>query len=241
VAAAMAFFGGACDEDSPSEGPQATASSTPEASPTEPTPLLSPTATGTPGTFTEDDDVLNVAIPDPSTLDPMRIQDPGSTLIARQLFEGLTKWDDDAQRVVPAVARSWKVTKGGRIFTFKLNNQMTFHDGTPITASDFVFAFNRIADKENASDLAYTLERVDGFTAFNQLGKGKGLKGLSAKNDSTLVVELTEPFNDFPAVLTHPLHPVYRCCRIVGEFRKRRPRRRRSSRGAGQSRRPGLR
>jgi oligopeptide transport system substrate-binding protein len=220
VVAAVTLFGGACDENSPSEGPQATASATPGASPTEPTPLLSPTPSGTPETFTEDDHVLNVAIPDPSTLDPMRIQDPGSTLIARQLFEGLTKWDDQAKRVAPAVAKSWKITEGGRVFTFKLNDDMTFHDGTPIKASDFVFAFNRIADKKNASDLAYTLERVDGFTAFNQLGKGRGLKGLSAKNKSTLVIELTDPFYDFPAVLTHPgLVPVQKkAVRDIDEF-----------------------
>jgi oligopeptide transport system substrate-binding protein len=204
LAAAVVVATGACDDASPSEGPQATASASPDVSPTEPTPLLSPSPSGSPEIFSENDDVLNVAITDPSTLDPMRIQDPGSTLIARQLFEGLTRWDDDAQSVRPAAATSWKVTEGGRLFTFKLDDAMTFHDGSHVTAEDFVFAFNRIADKENASDLAYTLERIDGFTAFNQLGRGKGLKGLRAKNESTLVIELTDPFYDLPAVLTHP-------------------------------------
>lgn len=217
VAAALGVMAGACDGESSPEGSQTTASPTPG---TSPTPPNSPTPSTTPGTFAEDDDVLRVAVPDPSTLDPMRIQDPGSTLIARQLFEGLTTWDDEAQRVVPAAAESWKVSDGGRIFTFRLNEDMTFHDGTPVTAADFVFAFNRIADKENASDLAYTLERVDGFTAFNQLGKGKKLKGLRAKNESTLVIELTEPFYDFPAVLTHPgLVPVQEAAvRDIDEF-----------------------
>ena len=55
------------------------------------------------------DSVLEVAVTEPSTLDPMRIQDPGSVLIARQLFEGLTAWDPIAEEVVPAAAESWKL------------------------------------------------------------------------------------------------------------------------------------
>ena len=56
-----------------------------EATPGEPTP--------TPGVFEADSDVLDVAISEPATLDPMRIRDPGSVLVARQLYEGLTRWD----------------------------------------------------------------------------------------------------------------------------------------------------
>ncbi|MGH2786642.1 MAG: ABC transporter substrate-binding protein [Actinomycetota bacterium] len=220
VAAAVIVAGVACDDDSSSEGPEASASASPGASPTELTPPSSPSSSGTPQAFTDEDDVLRVAIPDPSTLDPMRIQDPGSTLIARQLFEGLVRWDAAAGRVVPAAAGSWKVTKRGRVFTFKLRDGLTFHDGTPVTAADFAFALNRIADKKNASDLAYTLERVDGFTSYNQLGKGKKLKGLRIKDESTLVIELTEPFYDFPAVLTHPgLVPIQmKSVRDIDEF-----------------------
>ena len=70
VALAAVVVGGACDDASPSEGPEATATATtgPEASPSEPTPLLSPSPTGSPEIFSEDDDVLNVAVTDPSTL-----------------------------------------------------------------------------------------------------------------------------------------------------------------------------
>jgi oligopeptide transport system substrate-binding protein len=203
LALTLAFAGASCTNDAQSAGPQPTLPTLPTES-SSPTPSASPEATPTGEVFTEADQVLKVAIPDPATLDPMRIQDPGSTLIARQLFEGLTRWDPQQEAVVPAAARSWKVTRRGRVFTFKLRGGMTFHDGTPVTARDFEFAFNRIADKKNASDLAYTLELVDGFVAFNQLGRGKKLRGITAPNDRTLVIELSEPLYDFPAVLTHP-------------------------------------
>jgi oligopeptide transport system substrate-binding protein len=167
--------------------------------------------TPTPGVFETESKVLDVAISEPATLDPMRIRDPGSVLVARQLYEGLTRWDPIGEKVVPAAAERWKVTEGGRTFTFRLRPGMTFHDGSPVTARDFLFAFDRIARRRNASEIAYTLERVNGFTAVNQHGRAQHLSGVSAPNKRTLVIELSQPLRDFPAVLTHPsLVPVPR-------------------------------
>lgn len=170
---------------------------------------VSPSATEVPvptvsQPFAPDEDVLTVAIQEPSTLDPMRLQDPGGILVARQLYEGLTAWDPVEERVVPAVAESWKVDGGGRRFTFRLYEGMSFHDGSPVTSKDFKFAFERIALKRNASDIAYTLEAVEGFVAINQLGDSKQLSGIRTPDDLTLVIELSRPYHDFPAVLTHP-------------------------------------
>jgi oligopeptide transport system substrate-binding protein len=157
-----------------------------------------------PGGFTPEDDVLTVATRQPSTLDPMRIQDPGSVLVARQLYEGLTRWDPLQEKVVAAAAESWRVGGGGRVFTFRLRQGMTFHDGSPVTASDFAFAFDRIAKKSNASDLAYTLERVAGFPEVNTAGSTGHLAGIETPDDLTIRITLSEPFRGFPAVLTHP-------------------------------------
>lgn len=154
--------------------------------------------------FHPDSKVLTVAINRPTSLDPMRIDDPGSVLIARQLFEGLTRWDQTKEEVVPAAAKSWTVSQGGRRFTFKLRPGMTFHNGAPVTAPDFAFAFNRIARKRSASDLAYTLANVKGFASVNRRGESRALTGISAPDKRTLVIELKQPGMDLPAVLTHP-------------------------------------
>ena len=154
--------------------------------------------------FAPDEDILTVAIQEPSTLDPMRLQDPGGVLVARQLYEGLTRWDPIEEDVVPAAAESWTVSDGGRRFTFKLREGMTFHDGTPVEAKDFKFAFERIARKRNASDVAYTLETIEGFVEINQIGGTQELSGISVRGPFTLVFDLSRPYHDFPAVLTHP-------------------------------------
>jgi oligopeptide transport system substrate-binding protein len=172
-----------------------------------PTPTVvgsEPVPSGPVPVFNEDDAVLNVAVPEPSTLDPMRLRDPGSVLVARQLYEGLTRWDPARERVRPAAAEEWRITGGGRTFRFILREGMTFHDGTPVRAKDFKFAFERIAQKSNASDLAYTLELVEGFDAVNRSGSSLRLSGISTPDPLTLIIRLSEPFYDFPAVLTHP-------------------------------------
>jgi oligopeptide transport system substrate-binding protein len=134
----------------------------------------------------------------------MRVADPGAVLIARQLYEGLTRWDPVRRRVRPAAARSWRVSRGGRRFTFRLRRGLSFHDGTPVTARSFRAAFDRIASKENASDLAYTLEPVKGFYAVNGTGRRGHLAGVRTPDPSTIVFTLTRPLYGFPAVLTHP-------------------------------------
>lgn len=205
---AIALVAGACtDDDGRVAGPRATARPA--------LPTRTPGATSKPAPETAapaaPGHVLRVAVPEPATLDPMLVQDPGSMLVARQLFEGLTRWDPVKRKVKPAAAESWKVRRGGRRFVFRLRKGMRFHNGVPVTAHDFVFAFNRIARRSSGSDLAYTLERVQGFVDVNQVGQGDRLQGLHAPNKRTLVVTLDDPFYEFPAVLTHPgLVPVPR-------------------------------
>ncbi|HYI44587.1 MAG TPA: peptide ABC transporter substrate-binding protein [Actinomycetota bacterium] len=194
----VALLAAGCTGPDTVSGPRATATAT-----TDPDSTVAGDPTQAP-VFDEDDAVLNVAIPEPATLDPMRLQDPGSVLVARQLFEGLTRWDQTQERVQPAAAQRWTVSDGGRTFAFRLREGMSFHDGTPVTSQTFKFAFERIAAKGNASDLAYTLELVDGFAAVNQSGTSQRLAGISAPDPLTLVFRLSEPFYDFPAVLTHP-------------------------------------
>lgn len=195
TAVVLALAASGCTND----GAEPQASSSPTLAPS-----ASPEVSAEPPVFQPTENILTVAIQEPSTLDPMRLQDPGGVMVARQLYEGLTAWDPVEEAVVPAAAESWDVSDGGRTFTFKLRQGMTFHDGTPVTSKDFAFAFDRIAIKSNTSDLAYMLEDVEGFVEVNQLGRGRHLSGVRTPDPVTLVIRLSEPRHDFPTVLTHP-------------------------------------
>lgn len=169
-------------------------------------PTVTPIPSGTfaPDVFSEEDKVLAVAINEPSTLDPLRLQDPGSFIVARQLYEGLTRWDAVEERAVPAIAEGWSTSDGGRTWLFRLREGTSFHNGEIVTAQDFVFAFDRIAQKANASELAYTLEKVEGFDKVNGTGRADHLSGLHAIDDRTLGIRLSERYYDLPILLTHP-------------------------------------
>jgi ABC-type transport system substrate-binding protein len=205
---ALALVGAACNPSDGVPGPNSTVVGEEGDIPGEAT---APEPSTPPAIFQPNDAVLNVAIPEPATLDPMRISDPGAMLVARQLFEGLTSWDPELEKVRPAAAESWSSSRDGTTFTFKLRAGMTFHDGSPVTSRDFAFAFDRIALKSNASDLAYTLDKIQGFDEMNGSGTATHLTGVSTPDDLTLQIRLSEPYQDLPAILTHPgLGPVPR-------------------------------
>lgn len=167
--------------------------------------------------------LLTVAIGELSTLDPMRLDDPAAQLVARQLYEGLTRWDPVTQKVVPAAAKSWRVLNKGHRFVFALRPGMRFHNGAPVTSRSFRFAFDRIARKRNASDLAYLLRSVRGFKEVHESGRAKHLAGVKTPDRRTLIVEVARADQDFPAVLTHPaLVPVPpRAVKNINDFLSR--------------------
>ena len=86
------------------------------------------------------------------------------------LFSGLAKWAQDANgslQIVPDAAQ--ELTEGvvnddGTVtYTYTLRDGMTWSDGEPVTASDYVFAWQRAASPELAADYGYMFEVVDGY------------------------------------------------------------------------------
>lgn len=202
LAVCLLALAGACTGDEePGEGPDARATT---ASDETPDPLATAAPDASVASFEDESNVLNVAVSEPNSLDPMRVQDPASILIARQLYEGLTRWDADGERVEPAAAEEIDVSDDAKTFTFTLRDEASFHNGDPVTAQDFAFAFNRIALKKNGADIAYLLELVRGFDDVNAFGDAKSLSGIKTPDDKTLVIELSEPYANFPSALTHP-------------------------------------
>jgi len=101
--------------------------------------------------------VLTVAtISEPLTLNLALANDSGSTGVLGYLFEGLTETSWLTDEVEPALAKSWTHSDDGLTWTFSLRKDVTWHDGTPFTAHDVEFTFNRIIYNEdiNSSDRA---------------------------------------------------------------------------------------
>ncbi|WP_405406745.1 ABC transporter substrate-binding protein [Streptomyces sp. NBC_01104] len=71
---------------------------------------------------------------DPICIDPQQAGNNDALYPARQLVDSLTDQDPRTGRIVPWLAKSWKVSKDATTFTFTLREGATFSDGTPVNA-----------------------------------------------------------------------------------------------------------
>ncbi len=80
---------------------------------------------------------------DPESLDPHKTSTTYEADILREMFMGLVMQDAKAE-LIPGAAESWTVSADGTVYTFKLRAGATWSNGDPVTAGDFVFAFQRL-------------------------------------------------------------------------------------------------
>jgi oligopeptide transport system substrate-binding protein len=154
---------------------------------------------------------LRVDWRDPPTLDPTLAWDTISAGVIDQLFSGLLELSPEME-VVPAVARSWELSAGGRKYIFRLRDDMCWSDGVPVTAEDFEYAWKRVLDPAIGSPGASKLFDVKNARAFHQgQVSDPDRVGIRALDKFTLVVELEEPTSYFPHLLAHHIsYPVPR-------------------------------
>jgi ABC-type transport system substrate-binding protein len=164
---------------------------------------LALTACGTPGPPSRHELIDSRDNYDPRSLDPALSTDVPTGRAVGYLFDGLTRFTPDA-KVEPALAERWDVSADGRRYTFHLRHGVTFHDGTPFTARNVVASWQRALDPATKSGAAQFLSPIEGAREFNG-GTARTISGLSALNDSTLLVTLTEPLAIFTKMLAMPV------------------------------------
>ncbi len=145
---------------------------------------------------------FSVGIVEPFAIDPVNVADNQAFQVTRLVFDGLTDIDTNLE-VVPAVAESWDSTDNV-VWTFHLRDDVTFSNGRTVTAADFVFAWNRVANPESASEVAYHGLPIQGWGDV-MFGDTTEISGIRAVDDTTLEVTLEEPFVFLPKVLAHPV------------------------------------
>ena len=79
------------------------------------------------------------------------------------LFDGLMGHDENNQ-VVPALAESYELDEATNTYTFKLREDVKWHDGEPFTAEDVKFTIEAIMDPENESEIFSNYEDVEEIT-----------------------------------------------------------------------------
>lgn len=117
---------------------------------------------------------------DVATLHPLRATSRNERYVANYLFTPLVYLDRELEPVA-GLAESWKISDDGLLYTFELNEDATFSDGTPVRASDVVFTIRKIVDPAS--------EAVQIASGFASLDPAK----LRAVGDTTVEVGFREP------------------------------------------------
>ena len=143
---------------------------------------------------------------DPRSLDPAKSTDVPTGRVVGYLFDGLMRFDPDAS-VQPGLAERYELSPDGLTYTFHLRRGVTFHDGRPLAARHVVRSFQRVLDPRERGGRGWPLYPVAGAREFAD-GKATTVRGLSAPDDSTVVVRLTEPLAVFPKLLAMPVTAV---------------------------------
>ncbi|PHM45472.1 periplasmic murein peptide-binding protein precursor [Xenorhabdus mauleonii] len=144
-----------------------------------------------------------------TSLDPHKVEGHPETNILRNLLEGLVTTDANGQ-TVPGVAEKWE-NEGYKVWTFYLREDAKWSDGKPVTAQDFVYSWQRLADPNTGSPytsyLQYTyVQNTDDILTGKKTPEQLGVKALDERR---FQITLSQPVPYLVDMLSHTaLKPV---------------------------------
>lgn len=124
----------------------------------------------------------------PNTFDPALFENPSAFVLGFTLYDSLV-WIDRTLTPQPMLAAHWESSQNGRLWTFQLRRDVTFHHGAPFTAADVVYTLTRLLDPK----LQSSMEPVLNF-----------IKEVKALDDYTVRFLLHTPIADLPLLLGTP-------------------------------------
>lgn len=146
---------------------------------------------------------------EPASLDPVQAVGLPEMQVIRDLFEGLTNQDSQG-KIVPGVAVRWS-SNDNKTWLFTLRSDARWSDGTPVTAADFVYSWQRLVDPQQSSPQASfaVLAGLQNAQAIIDGNKPVSALGVTAVDNTHLKVVLDHPVAWFPALTANvALFPV---------------------------------
>ncbi|OOE12158.1 peptide ABC transporter substrate-binding protein [Fictibacillus arsenicus] len=130
------------------------------------------------------------------SMDSSQATDSVSFEVMNNVMEGLYRLDKD-NKPTPGVALEHKTNEDGTVYTFTLNPEAKWSDGSKVTANDFVYSWRKALHPDTLSEYAYIMGPVKNANAIQTdgdplFGKVEEL-GVKAVDESTLEVTLEAP------------------------------------------------
>ncbi|MBQ7024926.1 MAG: peptide ABC transporter substrate-binding protein [Akkermansia sp.] len=141
---------------------------------------------------------------EPQSQDPHKATAVADGKIICSLLEGLVRPSAAADgEVLPGAATSWEHNEQADVWIFHLNPEAKWSDGKPLTAHDFVYAYNRLLHPQFAGKYAEMLYPLQNAEAFNKGECAWEQVGAKATDDHTLLLTLSGPTPHLPRLLLH--------------------------------------
>ncbi|WP_334104823.1 peptide ABC transporter substrate-binding protein [Muricomes intestini] len=137
---------------------------------------------------------------EPPTLDPQLANSIPSATVCYHLFDTLMR--NDSGDVKPAAAESYEISDDGLTYTFKLRESY-WSDGEKVKAQDFVYGIQRLEDPATASEYAFIGMIIKNADKVNSGELPVEELGVSAPDESTVVITLEHPASYFLAMLSN--------------------------------------
>ena len=116
---------------------------------------------------------------DVGNLDPARIFALENQSVAGHIYNGLVKYDQETNEILPDLATQWSVSDDGLTHTFQLRDGVMFHkEYGQLTSDDVKFSLERVLDPETKS---------------RYLGQLAGVKAVEAPDPLTVNIILEQP------------------------------------------------
>ncbi|MEP6562226.1 MAG: ABC transporter substrate-binding protein, partial [Nakamurella sp.] len=145
----------------------------------------------------------------PSMFDPLYATDGETFRVVRQMTEGLVGFKPGTADVEPALAQSWEPSTDGLTWTFKLQEGVKFHDGTPLDATAVCYNLDRMYNQTGAgaTQAQYWSDTMGGFKGqVDDAGApvASVYESCTASDAGDAVIKLTRYTSKFPAILGLP-------------------------------------
>lgn len=148
-------------------------------------------STGAKNQSIKDGGNITLTTSEPDSLDPFLATAADTRSVLFNVFEGLVKPDENGN-LIDALASSHEVSKDGLKYTFKLRNEVKFHNEKTVTAEDIKYSLDKAAGKDTGKPLKAELANI---------------KSVDIKDSSTIEVNLTKPDTEFLPYLTVAIVP----------------------------------
>ncbi|HEX3722380.1 MAG TPA: ABC transporter substrate-binding protein [Nitrolancea sp.] len=160
-------------------------------------PTGSPAASGTTasgGTPKPGGSIIIGTLGEASSINPFVANESEGLWRSQMLYDQLVGIDPSSLKPAPAIAKSWDVNN--LTFTFHLQDNAKFSDGSDVTADDVVFAFKGTLDKKTASPYQSYLFSIQGAQDYAN-GTAQDVSGIKTMDPKTVQVTLATPDTSF--------------------------------------------